>query len=120
MKTQSAKAKGRTLQKWLQEKLLENFPSLSERDVKSTPMGTQGEDIQLSEAAFKLFPFYVEAKSREKIAIYKFYEQSKTDHDVLLVIKENRKKPLAVVDAELFIRIIKELNAIKENLKERK
>ena len=120
MKPQSAKAKGRTLQKWLQERLLENFPKLSDRDVRSTPMGTQGEDVQLSEEAFKVFPFYVEAKSREKIAVYKFYEQSKTDHDVLLIIKENRKKPLAVLDAELFIKLIKELNAIKENCKEGK
>ena len=78
-------------------------------------MGTQGEDVQLSEAAFKLFPFYVEAKSRAKIAIYKFYEQSKTDHDVLLVIKENRKRPLAVIDAELFIKIIKELNGTQKS-----
>ncbi len=111
MKPQSAKNKGRLLQKWIVKKLLESFPSLSEKDVLSTSMGAPGEDIKLSEAAFKLFPFYVEAKSRASLAIYSFYEQSKTKDEVLVIVKANNKKPLAIIDAETFIRIIKELHA---------
>jgi len=117
MKPQSAKAKGRNLQQWVQEKLLQNFTQLSEKDVRSTSMGSQGEDIQLSGAAHRLFPFYVECKSRASISIYPFYEQSKTNEEVLLIVKANRKKPLAVIDAESFIKIIKELNELKENCK---
>lgn len=117
MKAQSAKAKGRKLQQWVRDKILDAFPDLTSRDVKSTSMGATGEDVLLSEAAFKVFPFYVEAKSRESIAVYRFYEQSPKDKQVLLIIKENGKKPLAVLDAELFINIIKENNGTKENRK---
>ena len=110
MKTASAKQKGRTLQQWIQRKILELNTSLTENDVRSTPMGTQGEDVQLSEAARSLVPFHIEAKNRAKIAIYSFYEQPKTNEDVLLIVKANRKKPLAVLDAELFFKIIRGLN----------
>lgn len=116
MKPQSRKAKGRLLQQWIRDKLLETFPELTDKDIRSTSMGAQGEDIQLSEAGFKHFPFYVEAKSRERFSIYQHYEQSKTDSNVLLVIKGNRKRPLAVVDAELFIKIIRKLNGTQTDL----
>lgn len=111
MKPQSAKAKGRSLQKWVVEKLLENFPQLTEKDIRSTSMGAQGEDVKLSEAAFKVFPFYVECKSRAALSLYSFYEQADTKDEVLVVVKANRKKPLVILDAEVFIRIIKELYA---------
>ena len=115
MKPSSAKNKGRTLQKWVVERILQLFPELSSRDVKSTSMGANGEDVLLSSAAFQRVPFYVEAKSRAKIAIYGYYEQPKTSSDVLLIVKENRKKPLAILDADLFFRLLKELNDYKES-----
>ena len=59
MKPQSAKAKGRNLQKWVRDLLLENFPTLEADDVRSTSMGAGGEDVQLSPAARKLFKFSV-------------------------------------------------------------
>ena len=115
MKPSSAKAKGRTLQQWVQKKILELNPSLTENDVRSTPMGTQGEDVQLSEAARSLVPFHIEAKNRAKIAIYSFYEQPKTKDAVLLVIKANHKKPLAVLDADLFFKLIRDLHDPKKD-----
>jgi hypothetical protein len=117
MKTQSAKAKGRTLQQLVRDKILLLFPTLTARDVKSTSMGASGEDILLSTAAHAVVPFYIEAKSRAKLAVYKFFEQSKTDQNVLLVVKENRKKPLAVVDLDLFLSLLKEIDDLKKNTK---
>lgn len=117
MKPSSAKAKGRNLQQLVRDKLLSQYPELTERDVKSTSMGASGEDIQLSSAAYKLIPFYIEAKNRAKIAVYRFFEQSVTDQNVLLVIKENRKKPLAVLDLDLFLELLKQNNDFKTNTK---
>ena len=44
MKTSSAKAKGRNLQKWVVSKLIEHL-QLDEEDLESRPMGSSGEDI---------------------------------------------------------------------------
>ena len=46
MKTSSAKAKGRNLQKWVVQKLVEHL-SADQEDIESRPMGSQGEDIIL-------------------------------------------------------------------------
>lgn len=70
-------------------------------------MGESGEDIKLSSAAFSLFPFEVECKSLKKIAVYRFYEQRvPKEGQTLVVIKENGKKPLAVVDFSYFMELI--------------
>lgn len=71
MKTSSAKAKGRKLQQHVRDVLLEAFPTLEPDDVKSTSMGAQGEDVQLSPAARKLMPIAVETKARNSIAACK-------------------------------------------------
>lgn len=106
MKTQSAKAKGRLLQQWVRDLILRLSPTLEPDDCKSTSMGASGEDVQLSPAARKLWPFSIECKSRKAIAVYKDYEQAKSNcpksAEPLVVIKQNRSKPLVIVDAEWF------------------
>ena len=105
MKTQSKKAKGRNLQNWVKDLILKRFPKLEPDDVRSTSMGAGGEDIQLSPAARKLFPYSVECKSLKAIAVYKYYEQAEANcgkYEPLVVIKATRKKPLVLVDAEYF------------------
>ncbi len=102
---QSAKAKGRNLQKWTRDLILGLFPSLEPDDVKSTGMGQSGEDIQLSPAARKKIPYSIEAKSRNKMVVYSMYEQAEANsgkHQPLVVLKADRKKPLVLVDAEHF------------------
>lgn len=108
MKTSSAKAKGRTFQQWVRDKLLAHYDKQwEEGDCKSTSMGAQGEDIQLSPFARKYFNYSIECKSLKSIAVYNYYEQAKTNTkkgcNPLVFIKANGKKPLVVVDAELFI-----------------
>jgi hypothetical protein len=110
MSPRSAKAKGRKLQNWVVEKLLDIFKGLTNLDVRSTPMGVNGVDVQLSTAAYKKFPYDIECKNTERMTtLYNYYEQA-ISHDTggepLLVIKMNHKKPLAVVDAEHFIKVV--------------
>lgn len=109
MKTQSAKAKGRRLQQAVRDGILKRFPTLEPDDVRSTSMGAGGEDVQLSPAARKVFPYQVECKNLASIAIYKHYEQASghNNHEPLLVVKQNRSNPLAVVDLEHFLDLVK-------------
>ena len=112
MKPQSAKAKGRNLQKWVRDLILETWDELEPDDVRSTSMGAGGEDLLLSPAARRKFGFSVECKNVERLNVYEAYEQASANsgkHEPLLIMKKNRKKPLVVMDAEEFVKLIKEL-----------
>jgi len=110
MSTRSAKAKGRKLQTWVAEKLLSLLKNVTTLDIKSTPMGVNGVDVQLSTAAYNQFSYNIECKNTERMTtIYNYYEQA-ISHDnsgePLLIIKMNRQKPLAIVDAEHFMEVM--------------
>ena len=110
MKPQSAKAKGRNLQQWVRDLILESFPALEPDDVPSTSMGAGGEDLLFSPAARRLFPYRVECKNVEKLNVWNAYQQAEAnsgEHEPILIMKKNRKKPLVVIDAEAFINLLK-------------
>ena len=114
MKTQSAKAKGRNLQKWVVNKLIEEF-DIHPEDIKSCSMGAGGEDVVMARAAREKFPFSVECKNVEKLNVWDAYEQAKANssgYEPIVVMKKNHKKPLVVLDAEHFI------SMVKDNVKE--
>ena len=107
MKTSSAKAKGRNLQKWVVSKLVDHL-QLNPDDLESRPMGSSGEDVIMGVQSRELFPYSVECKNQEKVNVWAAYEQSEANcgkHEPLVVIKKNHKKPLVVVDAEYFIEL---------------
>ena len=107
MKTSSAKAKGRNLQKWFVSKLVEHL-DLNPDDLESRPMGSSGEDVIMGVQSREVFPYSVECKNQEKVNVWAAYEQSEANcgkHQPLVVIKKNHKKPLVVVDAEYFIEL---------------
>jgi len=110
MRPQSAKAKGRNLQKWVRDLILRTFPSLSANDVRSTSMGASGTDILLSEAALKMVPLSIECKSRGAIAVYAFMEQATEnllpDTEPVVILKQNHGKPLALCDAEWLFNLL--------------
>lgn len=111
MKTQSAKAKGRKLQQWVRDMILRIFYNhLEKDDVKSTSMGASGEDVQLSPKARALFPFSIECKSRNSIAVYSWLDQAKGNSDPnyipILFMKANQRNCLVCMDAEEFLNII--------------
>lgn len=112
MLPQSAKQKGRKFQQWVRDKLLEAFKPLGVRpdDVKSTSMGASGEDLQFSPFARDLMGISVECKSHKSFAVYKIYDQCKTNagnHEPVVFIKQNGSKPLAILDAEHYIDLLK-------------
>ena len=108
MKPQSAKAKGRKLQQWVRDKLIEEF-DIHPEDIKSTSMGAGGEDVTMARAARQKFPFSIECKSVERLNVWDAYEQACANaggYEPLVVMKKNRKKPLVVMDAESFIKLM--------------
>jgi hypothetical protein len=112
MKTSSAKAKGRLLQQLVRDKILTQYPQLElDTDVRSAIMGETGEDVKLSKKARKVFPFSVECKSLAKVAAYSFYEQAVANTpkgcQPLVVFKANRKKPMAMIDLDHFMKLVK-------------
>lgn len=108
--TASRKAKGRKLQQTVRDKILECLPELEPDDCRSTGMGQNGEDLQLSPAARKLFPYSVECKSLARFAGYNYYDQAKVNSptyaEPIAVVKANNRKPLVLVDAEYFIELV--------------
>lgn len=112
MKTSSAKAKGRNLQKYVRDTLLGTF-ALEPDDIRSTSMGSSGEDIQLSPAARELIPCSFECKSYARMSVYKIMEQAKSNCpegiEPIGVLKQNRSRPLAVMDFEYFVHLLEHL-----------
>ncbi len=112
MKPQSAKAKGRKLQQWMRDKLIEEL-DIHPEDIESRSMGAGGEDLIMARAARQNFPFSIECKNVEKLNVWDSYDQASANsgkHEPLLVMKKNGKKPLVVIDAESFIRLIGLIN----------
>jgi hypothetical protein len=90
---------------------LEKFNQLEEDDVRSITMGDSGEDILLSPAARKLFPFSVECKNQEKLNIWSSLEQTETNagkHTPLLIFKRNRSKTYAVLQLDDLMEMLDE------------
>jgi hypothetical protein len=109
MKTQSAKAKGRRLQQWFRDLLIEKL-DIHPEDVESRSMGACGEDLIMARAAREKFPFSIEAKNQEKLNVWEAYKQASEnsgDYEPLVVLKRNNHKPLVLIDAESFVKLIK-------------
>ena len=114
MKVQSAKAKGRNLQKWTRERLIEEL-EIHEEDVESRSMGASGEDLIMARAARKKFPYSIECKNQERVNVWESYKQAlenSGDYEPIVVIKKNHHKPLVVIDAEAFIKMHKDEECI--------
>ncbi len=112
MKPQSAKAKGRVLQQWVRDKLIEML-DVHPEDIESRSMGAGGEDLIMARAARKKFPMSIECKNVEKLNIWDAYEQASAncgDYQPIVVMKKNGNKPLVVVDAEYYINLFGEKN----------
>ena len=108
MKARSAKNKGKRLQNQVRDLILQQ---LEEDDVRSTTMGDSGEDVLLSPAARKLFPFSVECKNQEKLNIWSSLEQAENNsgsHTPLLIFKRNRTKTYAVLEFDKLLKLLNE------------
>ena len=111
MKTSSAKAKGRKLQQWFRNLLIEKL-DVHPEDIESRSMGAGGEDLIMARAAREKFPYSIECKNQEAINVWKSYEQAEEnsgDYEPIVVLKRNKTKPLVLVDADYFVRLHNEL-----------
>jgi len=118
MKVQSAKAKGRKLQQWF-TKLLVDVLGMDKEDMESRPMGSQGEDIIMGKLSRSRFPYSIECKNQESVNVWKAYAQAEENckgYEPLVIIKRNRSKPLALVDAEHFVGLFLEQENNEEEL----
>ena len=112
MKPRSAKNKGKRLQNKIRDLILEKFNNILEPDdVRSITMGDSGEDILLSPAARRVFPFSVECKNQEKLNIWSALEQAEEnsgDHAPLVIFKRNRSKTYAVLEFDKLLELLNE------------
>ena len=109
MRTQSKKAKGRRLQQWVRDLLIEKL-EVHPEDIESRSMGAGGEDLIMSRSAREKFPYSIESKNQESLNIWKSYEQAQQNsgnYEPIVVIKRNNVKPLVLVDADYFIELHK-------------
>ena len=65
VKTQSAKAKGRRLQQWVRDLLIEEL-KIHPEDVESRSMGAGGEDLIMARAAREKFLILLNVKTKKK------------------------------------------------------
>ena len=109
MRTQSKKAKGRRLQQWVRDLLIEKL-EVHPEDIESRSMGAGGEDLIMSRSAREKFPYSIECKNQEILNIWKSYEQAQQksgNYEPIVVLKRNNVKPLVLVDADYFVELHK-------------
>ena len=97
MKPQSAKQKGRILQKWFRNLLIEIL-DLNPEDLESRPMGSQGEDIIIGSGNGPVSHMLPNAKTRG-LNVWKSFIQAQDNsgkYEPLLVIKRNRSYRLSL------------------------
>ena len=107
MKTQSAKAKGRKLQQWMRDLLIEKL-DVHPEDIESRSMGAGGEDLIMARSARKKFPYSIECKNQEKVNIWDAYEQAEENsknYEPIVILKRNNTKPLVLIDADYFVNL---------------
>ena len=110
MKQKSRRAKGKKLQKILRDKLLKAFPHLHPIDIRVAKTGENGEDLKISRNGRRLIPYQFECKNQEKFkTLYSFYYQASKHgkYEPVLIVKQNTRRALAVIDLDQFIDLIK-------------
>lgn len=111
----SAKDKGRRLQKWSCEQIanLTGFEWGHDCPIESRPMGQNGVDVRMEKRVLKMFPYSIECKAQENWSIPAWIEQAKDnllpDTDWLLIVRKSRKEPIAIMDAEVFFKLLQKL-----------
>ena len=83
----------------------------AEEETEEVESEDSGEDVLLSPAARKLFPFATECKNQEKLNIWSSLEQAETNagkHIPLLVFKRNRSKIYATIEFERLLELLDE------------
>ncbi len=108
---QSAKAKGRRLQKYVAERLSEitGIPEGKDCLIQSREMGQSGTDVKLIGDALSQIPLSIECKACEAWSVHSWIEQAKANQlprtEWILFAKKNQSKPIVFMDAEVFFKM---------------
>ena len=108
----SSKAKGRRGQQKVVRWILDCFPSLEPDDVRSTPMGVSGPDVQLSPAAKKIYNVSIEVKNQERPGLRKAWEQADANSNgctTLLFNTWNRGPELVTMKVDYYFTLLRRL-----------
>lgn len=120
MKPSSCKAKGRRLQQDVCDALVKATGGILEPDdVRSTSMGAPGEDVLLSPAARRIYPFSIECKNVEKLNIWQAIAQAKSQggHAPMVCFKKNNEEIYVAITLKDFLEIRSSgLNSCSGNL----
>lgn len=118
MKTRSAKAKGKRLERWIRDIILKTFgPDLTSEDVRITIGVETGNDVKLSAKAAQYVPFSIEAKNRETFkTLYSYVDQAikggQNKRPPLVIVKMNGREPLAIIEAAELFKMLLELSPV--------
>jgi len=107
----SRKQKGKAFQNRVRQDLVDRL-GIDPGDILSTVMGQSGCDLYLSPAARERFPFGVECKAQERIALSEWWQQCARNAAAegltpLLVLKQSRREPLAVLRWEDLLALLR-------------
>lgn len=105
----TAKAKGRKGQQEVRDAILKTFPHLEPDDVRSTAMGQNGEDIQLSPLARKVLPLSIEVKRRKDFAtLYNYQDQARQDgsYEPVVFLRGDRKEWLTIISMDHYLTLL--------------
>lgn len=109
MKSRSAKNKGKRLQNEVCELILQYYPELEPDDCRSTIMGESGTDVKLSPVARKKFPYSIECKNTEKLAIWAALAQAEANSTKnttpLLIFRRNRTEAYVALPLDAFMKL---------------
>ena len=114
MKPNSGKAKGRRVVQELKEAILFAFPHLQSDDIQMVPTSVGGEDLKLSPAARKCWPFSTECKCQEKLNVWAAFRQAEANSGGRLynvVFRRNRTELYVALRLGDFLKLLTEKNA---------
>ena len=109
MRVQSAKSKGRRLQQFVRDAFLKFASMLEPDDIRSTAMGQSGEDILMSPAARKVYPYSIECKNVEKLSIWRAIDQAEEnagDYTPMVVFKKNHREAYVAIPFNKFMELV--------------
>jgi len=114
----SRKQKGKAFQNRVRQDLVDRL-GIDPGDILSTAMGQSGCDLYLSPAARTIFPFGVECKAQERIALPEWWKQCARNAAAegltpLLVFRRNREDALAVLRWEDLLALLSEVQNLHE------
>lgn len=119
MKTASCKHKGRRACQEAADKIRAKL-GVEQDDIRVTPSGVQGPDLQLSPLAKGLFPFGIEVKNQEAMSVWAAFEQAQRhclsmDPSVhpMLIFKKNHKNLMVCIELDTFLLYFKGYKALQ-------